>query len=479
MSNDTIDVPMSGRSFALPPGIDTATQAFLTRLTKLNTIRDRELVAVRDFWEGGEAAISDRYFPRPEGCEVRDWIQFRRLLTLVNLVRPSVRCWTAAVYGGQVNRVISQNPYRPCIDSWVHSVEYGEAIQAWMENAVLYGTSVAIPTWDPDTDELGVWLPCPLHTYVFTDPLNVRKVQGVAEVTKERITYWSVWGNGYMTRTASEHTPSSIGWLPVAIAYGSDRRHSGEPYGISLVRDAVAWSQRATDISFNLAILQKLQTRAYLVLIGNPELSADKTDSWGPDKALKMDIGADAKFITPDAKIKETIDILKNVLGLLATSSSIPNDVLDSTLTVQVGSAESARIRALPLLQRARQLVPVWSSNETNLILAMTGLLEYQATQAPIGIKDLRARTVTDVQIVPNILPVSPNELTQDIIARLTVGLITPEDAVRQLYPNKPDAAVAAMAARILELQDDKGSAEVGDAAVKGAAAAASEVPES
>ena len=154
--------------------------------------------------------------------------------------------------------------------------------------------------------------------------------------------------------------------------------------------------------------------------------------------------------MTPNAKIEESLKILKEYIGLLATATSIPQDVLDATLTQSVSSAEAARIRAIPLVQRAKQLVPTWRANEQRLILAATALIEYHQTGGrPIDMRDIASRTESDIQISPQILPTSPNELTQDIIARISFGLMTPEDGVRMCSPSKSDDEVKAMADEI------------------------------
>lgn len=431
---------------------------------------------VRDHYEGGPASISDDYFRMPDGMERRDWRRAKQLLTHVNLVRPSVRCWTSAIYSGDVSRVITANPHRDAVDTWVHSYQYEQAVEAWCENAVAYGTAVAMPAIGLD-GLLTTWLPDPLYTWIMTDPGDLRRVTAIAEVRKERIVYATLAGQGWATADRQMHTPWNPAWLPVAMAYGQDRRHCGEVYGLPLVGDAVEWSIRATDLMFNITLLQKLQTRAVLVMIGEVEES-DRTDGWGGSKVMKLSRDSDAKFISPDPKIRETIDILKEVIGILATATSIPQDVLDATLTQSVSSAEAARIRAIPLVQRARQLVPAWRAYEQDLILAATGVLEYRASLNPINLSDLRARTTTDVQITPNIIPMSPNELTQDLIARVAAGLISPEDALRRLYPTKTPEEIASMAERVRELQDRAGGPQaMAQNAVKVAAGAGSDAP--
>lgn len=460
-------------SYKIPENAPPATKEWLRKLSKINGPRDGSLVRIRDHFEGGDRAISETYFPRPEGVHTTDWRQLRRLYAHVNLVRPSARCWSAAVYSGDVQRDVTEAPHKPVIKEFIKSPEYTQAIEAWNENAIVYGTAVAVPCYDYDeeskTGELSIWLPDPLYTWIETDPVNVRKITAVIEINPkcQRVMYIRTDGMGWMTKDNSEHQEMDFGWLPVAVAYGQSCLHRGEKYGISLVRDAVDWSIRCTDVAFNISILQKLQTRATLVIIGQEDMADDENSGHGPNKELKLRPESDAKYISPDAKIKETIEILKQMIGLLATSTSIPQDVLDATLTQQVSSAEAARIRAIPLVQRARQLVPIWRANEHNLIMAIEGLLEYNESKNPVKYADLKNRVKTDIQITPNIIPMSRNEEVQNVIALLQSYLITAEDAVRTFNQSKTEDDIKAMADKVREVQEKESAQAMAQQALK------------
>lgn len=469
-----MDPASLSRGYKIPASAPEETKLWLSKLSKISGPRDGSLVRIRDHFEGGERAISDTYFPRPEGVHSSDWRQLKRLYAHVNLVRPSARCWSAAVYSGDVIRNVTSGPHQKITQEFVKSADYTQAIDAWNENAIVYGTAVAVPCYDAETKELSIWLPDPLYTWIETDPVNVRKVVAVAEVNPKcgRIMFVRTDGIGWMTKDDCDYQPMNIGWLPVAIAYGQSCLHRGEKYGISLVRDAVDWSIRATDIAFNISILQKLQTRATLVIIGQEDMADEENSGHGPNKELKLREGSKAEYISPDAKIKETIEILKQVIGLLATSTSIPQDVLDATLTQQVSSAEAARIRAIPLVQRAKQLVPIWRANEQNLILAIEALLEYNDSNNPIVISKFRNLIKSDIQITPNIIPVSRNEEVQNVIALVNAHLITAEDAVRTFNQSKSDDDIAKIAGELEKAQKQEAEQKVAQNALKKSASA-------
>ena len=255
----------------LPSNVDSEQRKFLEDLAKRPPVRDRELLTIRDHFEGGPPAIGGKYFAKPPRMSQELWDQNRQLLTHVNLVRPSVRCWCSAVYSGEIVRRVANNPYQPVIEPWVASVDYAQAVYDWNENATVYGTSVAVPVFDQDTGEMSVWLPDPVYTHIVTDPRDVRRIAAVAEIMPQRIQFVTTWGEGVMARDYADFVPRDFGVLPVVVAYGIDRRHRGEVYGLSLVRDAVTWSIRATSVAYNVSLLQKQQTRSILLRIGDLE----------------------------------------------------------------------------------------------------------------------------------------------------------------------------------------------------------------
>jgi hypothetical protein len=466
------DQTLFSNGFKIPGNLPADIKDWLKQLTKVTGPRDGDLLKIREQFEGGDKAICEKYFPCPDGMERKDWHQFRRLLVHVNLVRPMVRCWTAAVYSGERIVNVTAAPHKlDIIKEFVRSPCYNDAIFDWNENAVTYGTAIAAPCYSKETEELSVWLPDPIYTWIQTDPMDVTKVLAFAEVNPKlgRIIFMTVAGSGWITKDASFFEPMNFGWLPVAIAYGQSRIHRGEKYGLPLVSDAADWSVRITDTAFNASIIQKLETRSTLVITGDEE-EVDASSGWGPGKDMKLRQDADAKYISPEAKLKETIDIMKQFMGLLATANSVPQDVFDATLTESVSSAEAARIRAIPLVQRAKQLVPTWRANEHKLITASCGMVEFIDGDQSKEIDYIRLKRAvkTDIQITPNIIPLSMNEEVQNAIALGTAGYKTRTDLIRQFNPMKDDAQIAAMVAEQKAMEDKAESAQaIGQSAFK------------
>lgn len=466
--------------FELPTNAQPDELEFLEDMVvQSGSVREPELERIRDQYLGGPRAISLKYHPCPASRTPTEWERERRLIEHVNLVKPAVRAWNGSLYSGYQVRKVVKNPHEEVIKEWLESPEYLQTIQAWDVNKILYGTAVAVPVRRKD-GSIHVWLPDPLYTHIYFDPIDLTPT-AVAEAKKDRITYVTLKGQGYMTPTQTVHTPANFGILPVVIGYGEDMRHYGSIYGDTLVRDPVYWSTAVTDTAFNLRLLQKQETANLLVVIGNATPHLHRADDEGgggqaadpssSGHALQLDPGSDAKFIGPNPKIAETVQMQKHQIGLVAMSTSLPADVLDSTLSQAQASAESARIRAIPLVQRALQRLPLVVADEKSLVLMATAVLEWHKTKNPINLRDLKKRVETNIQITPNIIPETENELIQNALAKWGVGAILPEDLARILNPGKTPAEYDRLTEQIKEQALLKSNVQVTQKAVQDAAA--------
>lgn len=432
--------PAMARGFAMPKDLDNPKlEAFLTwALNHPGKSNQGELRAIRDQWDGGKAALSAKYFPKPKGADPELWAQNKKLMTHVNLVGTAIRTWVNAVYSEEAYRKASNCD--KAVTGWIESDEYASSMYAWAENKTAFGESVAVPRWDEDLEELYTWLPDPVHTIIKRDPNNRRRIIGVAEVTSDRLEFVSIYGEGYLSADGFAIEVEELDWLPAVI--GGDGR-------LPMVRDSVSATYAACVVLYNTRVLQKQQTRS--LLVRKDDLSQLKavgggrvqkgTDSGSIDLSDK----GDAKYISPDPKIKESIEVLRQIIIVLATASGIPADVLDPTLTESASSAEGSRIRAIPFIQNSKPLMRAWRSDERSLAIAGEYLMT-RVRNNPRKYKEVREAVIVDIGLSTASIPMSANEETQNIIAKVSFGLMTPEDAVRQLNGTKTEAQVEEMA---------------------------------
>lgn len=421
----------------------------------------KELKHLRWWYESSPETTTEEFYPRLDGVLPPVWRRMRRLIPRVNVLRPCVSTLVSAVYSGDVVRTLHKSPV-PDLQKYVNSPAYNGAVIKWCTNALLFGTALAVPQVSKD-GKISIYLPDPVVTWIETDPLDIYKITKIAEVTDQCIRYTTLTGYGIAFRTGklgtSVHVPCNYGteYLPVAYAAGEDCRCSGRILGVSAVRDALYWAQAIGDCIFKIRILQAKETTNLLVVIGdeetplgnNPEIGqqGESTEGTGQPDKVKVSMGGDVKFIAPDPKITQSVEIVRVLIGQLATALGIPADALDANYSLASASAEAARIRAIPLLNRSKLLCQQWADYETDLIRAITAAFEYSKTLGAIKLADLEEpRVVTEIQYNPYVLPQSPMEVTTNLIARLGAGLVSPEEALREDRPNRAPELVKSMA---------------------------------
>jgi hypothetical protein len=292
--------------------------------------------------------------------------------------------------------------------------------------------------------------------------MNKDRIIAVAEITRTRIQFIHLKGEGVLTEDAYEFENRDFGWLPVVVGYGRDLRSSGSANGLPMLRDALSATTAATSVMYNVRLLQKQETKNILVRIADldelKKREAGRPVSSGDQTVMDLPKDSKAEILSRNPNIDPSLNVLRQQISLLATAGGVPADVLDPTLTESSSSAEAARIRAIPMLQGSKRLVRQWRRDERQLTLAMTAVKQYYKNkQKPIKIAELKKKVSTFIGMTPAGLPQSPNEETQDIISKVAFGLMTPEDGVRALNGTKTAAEVNKMADTIRQNMEAAG----------------------
>lgn len=412
-------------------------------------VRDQELLDLALLHDGDPRIIhNERFFPKKAGTTPPEWEAIKTLLRYVNLVKPATRRFTAAVYGGTVQRTIEDAG--ELLEDLLAAIEagspYAQDSRAHFENGCLFGTGVR--AWMICEDgTVDSWMPNPVYTHILANPRNIRDVWGVFEYNPrcKELLFLTREGNGILRENgAVEWTAQDMGFLPASIGYGIDRRHRGELYGMSMVREASPFSLRISDATLNLALLQKFYTRCLLAVSGSVE---DMDLSGAFDLHGLANLGPDGKlqYISPDAKFTETIEVISNYIGLLCTILGLPRDAFDSQIAPNGDSAESARLRSMPLTSQARFSIEEWRQVECDVLLRRAGVAAWKKKREPVDLAELRKTVKFDVQIAAASVPESFAEEVSSWTQLLTAGGKTACDFARHFNPTKSDAAIEEM----------------------------------
>jgi hypothetical protein len=445
----------SNTQLKIPAGVPAETTQLLKAAFERPIIRDEELRKLHELHDGGMRLIKNpKYFPKPEGLTDNQWEKFLRLLVLVNLVKPALRRFVASVYGGAVIRTVEGNGaeserLRDLVSPLGY---YPQDTRNWFENAGLFGTGVAAWVYDEDGN-LETWLPNPVHTHIIANRGNLRDVLGVFEYSPDgtEMRFMTKEGMGIArSNDSGTWTQTDWGFLPATVGYGQSCIHRGDIDGLSLVREAADYTVRASDATLNLSILQKIATRSTMVIEGS--LESDLADAGTPTGFIKIETGGKVYHVAPEAKFKETIDVLNFYIGATCTILSVPRDTFDGTGTSTGDSAEGAKLRAMPHASATKFLIEEWRLNEIDRIRRGAALQRWLENKGvPVKLKELARSLKINVQMEPASIPDSFSQEVAAWVQLLLNGGKRPEDFARHFNPLLPDEVIAKMADDIRE----------------------------
>ena len=397
------------------------------------------MINIKNFYEGNKEALSARNFPTPGGDLEQQHDDNKHNLILINRVKCVVRAWKALL-NADVTREIEECPNREIIAPFIEDYAFTDIAGAWKQNAILYGTAVAAPIYNPDTQEIDVWLPFPPQTVILTSRTSVKDVLAVIEINEGFVQFVSKWGEGIVYDDGkAEVTPRAYSKLPVAIGYGYSRLHERNIEGLSLCTQAIEFSKVETNCAYNVNLLAKQQTRDILAIIGELTQIAALKDNpdikpgINADGTLILPAGFTAQFLKPDPKLAQSIEVAKHYANLFSSCSGLAIDVIDPS-QVANPSNESARIRSTATLHEAKDMVPRWITAEVQLIHSIIYVVDYHASEESpeTNFADIKKRSRVVVKNNFQILPTSPNETTQNNISLVAAGLKRRKDAIKE-----------------------------------------------
>jgi hypothetical protein len=448
--------PSAGKSeLVVPEGkLPKETVRLLKQIVKLPPCRSWELKRLQRLHDGDPGIIHDTsMFPMPDAMTPGEWEACKRSAVYVNLVKPAVRRLTSGTYSKVTRTVEDRSPYKDELDELMGpGNSYSQDSRCWFENAALLDTAPRVWTFDSN-NELESWLPNPIYSRITANPRNLKEKTGVFEFNPEgkelRFCTAEGWGILY-GKGKVEFTGANLGFLPATIGYGHERTHRGELYGLSLVREAPDYSIRVTQVMLYLAILQKIYSRAQAVMKGQSTMEKPE-EAFALHGVLEMPSDGDFFYRSPDAKFKETLDVVRQYIAILAIILSIPQDAFDASAIEPNQSAESAKMRNIPLSSLTAFLIEEWRRNEIDFARRAAALMQYRDTKKRVTMADIRKNVKLNIQMEPASIPESKTEEVASWIQLLQAGGKTPEDFARHFNTTKSEAEIIQMSGTIAE----------------------------
>lgn len=448
--------PSTSQQLTVPAGLPKLTTSLLKQIVKKSPCRSAELKRLQRLHDGDPGIIHDlTMFPMPDAMSGPEWEACKRSAVYVNLVKPAVRRLTSGTFSKVTRTVEASSPFKTELDELMGpGSTYSQDSRCWFENAALFGTSARV--WTVTNGELESWLPNPIYTHITANPRNLKDKTGVFEFSpngKElRFCTAEGWGVLY-PKGRIVFTAADLGFLPATIGYGHERTHRGEIDGLSLVREAPDYSIRVTQVMLYLAILQKIYSRAQAVMKGNSTMDKPE-EAFGLHGVLQMEGEGDFFYRSPDAKFKETLDVVRQYIAILAIILSIPQDAFDASAIEPNQSAESAKMRNIPLSSLTAFLIEEWRRNEIDFARRGAAILQHIATKRKrVTMSDIRKSVKVNIQMEPASIPESKAEEVSSWIQLWQNGAKTSEDFARHFNTTKSEAEISTQAGFMDEIR--------------------------
>lgn len=432
----------------VPTSLPRGLRDFLNKVRNLPTIRDTNLSTLEIEYFGEEPTIIERY--RPDNIDDSFWNITKSLMLHMNTTRIAIRSLEGVYSGGQTRRVEGTGDYVEALNAYANSSIYREAVPIHFTNAVLFGTSAATPTWDDETDQMETVLHDPVRTRLYARPSSVKSLLALVEHDRHGrfVRFVTREGSGEIYAPDLGEEPRvalynpGLPYLLSSVAYGEDRRAYGNVYGASLVRQTVGYNRILTNCYYFLGLLIKWQAKAMLVIMAGEKGGADampkKIATVAGSPTMLLDKDSVAKFLSPDAKFHEVLEVIDSYLQFLAVSLGIPKTVFQPQDNM---SAESAKLEGAPLVAQMRKLANQFEEYEKDLLLRHAAFLHVRAGEMKT-IAELRREYDFVVRLKPWNYSDDIYRNSAAMIALVNAGIMRLRDAIKEANPEIPDEEV-------------------------------------
>ena len=442
-----VGVASPGAAFSAPRNLPARVRDWLDDKLKVVRIRDSRIAELMEEYDGDPGELERKY--KPDNVKAEFWTATRALMLHMNTTQIAMRSFAAVYAGSQTRRVTGAGRFVSEVNEFANSPEWKAAAALHFHNAILCGTSWATPTHDDEAGRLDVVLHDPVRTHYWTDPANVKRGLGLVEFdaagrfarfqTRQALGILRPRGASDVTVFEGEGLP----WLPVAVAYGDDRRSVGDRYGRSRVRQTAGFNRILTHAYYALGLLIKWQSRSLLVIsggdAGGESAMPKRFRQVAGNTAMLLDKDGKAEFISPNAKFAEILEVINSYLTFLAVSIGLPKSVF---LPQDNVSAQSARLEGAPLISTLRGMARQFEGYEAEVLLRAAGVLHLRRGEV-LSLAALREQYQVSVRLDPwdytDDLPTTAGTLV-NLVAN---GLMRFEDAVRRVNPELTDEEVA------------------------------------
>ena len=422
-----------------------------------DSMRREEYQTLLDFYEGGRAALQDRYVKQHYREEDDAWLARRTRLRGLNVTRAIPEKIRDALYGGKVKRSCANGEIDARLTE-IYQANHFDAVASSiaLESSIL-GSHLVGPYYDERLGRVAFRTRYLGDCYPWVSEQNADVLEALlVEVVIDDLF------SGESFLRAEIYTPQEIGifrsqnssteyWeldttyhpdgdltnpygiIPWVHFRGRRPAQSGDWWGLSDIRDVVEVNKFINEL---LSITDKNahdQGWSQLVLINFPD-DIDQVNV-GSARAIRTGEGGDAKYIVPDLKIADFIELIERLYRWSCETAMIPMAAVRTSKVSRSGIALVMEFK--PLIDLVRERAKRFRAREIELMkqTALVDLVHRQGRSftpeaAQSFMNDLECEVAFELNVVPTD---ADGELNRDL-KLLAAGLTDPVDLVGKYH---------------------------------------------
>jgi hypothetical protein len=420
-------------------------------------LRKEEYRTLLDFYEGGRAPLSEEYAKRHYREEEEAWLARRVNLRGLNITRAIPERIRDALYGRKVERTCAV-PEQDAILRGIYAQNHFDTVagQIALEASIL-GSHIVGPYYDERLGRVAFRTRYLGDVYPWVSEQNADALEALlVEVAIDdlfsgesflRAEIYTPWETGvflaadsrssYWELDRSFHPDGDLtnryGVIPWVHFRGRSPAQSGDWFGLSDIRDVVEVNKFVNEL---LSIADKNahdQGWSQLVLINFPD-DVEKV-SVGTSKAIRTGEGGDAKYIVPDLKIGEFLELIDRLYRWAHESAMVPLAAVRTS--DQARSGVALQIELKPLLDLVAEREKRYRRNEIELMkltLLVDAAHREGRTFTPEEAREFLASVECDCVFKGGVVPEDPAAELERDLKMLAAGLADPVDLVARYH---------------------------------------------
>ena len=428
--------------------------------------RREEYAALLDFYEGGRGPLSDTYVKQHYREEDDAWLARRSRLRGLNVTRAVPDKIRDALYGGKVTRTCAD----PETDRRLRDIYDAARFDAVASSAALtssiLGSHLVGPYYDErlgrvafrtrylgdcypwvseqNADELEALLVEVVIDDLFSGESFLRAEIytpteiGIFRAADSRTEYWEL-DRAFHPRGDLGNPYGIIPWVHFR---GRLPAQAGDWWGLSDIRDVVEVNKFINEL---LSIADKNahdQGWSQLVLVNFPD-DVERVNV-GSARAIRTGEGGDAKYIVPDLKIGEFMEMIERLYRWAYETAMVPLAAVRTSETDRSGVALVMEFK--PLLDLVSERAKRFRAGEIEL-MRQTALVDlvhrtgrsFTPSAASAFMQNLQCEVSFELNVIP---PDRDAQLERDL-KMLEAGLADPADVLARQEGLGPEAARA------------------------------------